>query len=105
MNNISDIKNCYGCGVCAAACPRNIIQIRLNKKGFYEPYIKDSNKCTQCGLCRDVCAYSHKELALESTSIHAWASWSDDEEVRKNVQAAALVLKSVGSSFVNVIKL
>ena len=41
MNNISDIKNCYGCGVCAAACPRNIIQIRLNKKGFYEPYIKD----------------------------------------------------------------
>ena len=39
MNNISDIKNCYGCGVCAAACPRNIIQIRLNKKGFYEPYI------------------------------------------------------------------
>lgn len=39
MNNISDIENCYGCGVCAAACPRNIIQIRLNKKGFYEPYI------------------------------------------------------------------
>lgn len=105
MNNISDIKNCYGCGVCAAACPRNIIQIRLNKRGFYEPYIIDSNKCTQCGLCRDVCAYSHKELALDASNVHAWASWSNDEEVRKNVQVVALVLKSVGSSFKKVIML
>lgn len=90
MNNISDIKNCYGCGVCAAACPRNIIQIRLNKKGFYEPYIIDSNKCTQCGLCRDVCAYSHKELALDSSNVHAWASWSNDEEVRKKCSSGGI---------------
>ena len=32
MNNISSIKNCFGCGVCAIACPKKIIDLRLNPK-------------------------------------------------------------------------
>ena len=32
MNNISKIHDCYGCGVCATACGRKIIEISLNEK-------------------------------------------------------------------------
>lgn len=44
--NISSVKDCYGCGVCAASCPHKIIKIQLNKKGFYEPVLVDKDKCT-----------------------------------------------------------
>lgn len=45
MNNISHIHSCYGCAVCAIACPKKIIDVRLNSNGFYEPYITDGAKC------------------------------------------------------------
>ena len=41
--NISKIHNCYGCGVCAISCTKNIISIELNDNGFYEPRISDVN--------------------------------------------------------------
>lgn len=90
MKNISTIKDCYGCGVCSSACPRKIIKIRLNKDGFYEPYIIDQETCTQCGLCLNVCAYSHEEKALQDTKVHAWASWSNDEDVRKKCSSGGI---------------
>ena len=36
--NVGHIHNCFGCGVCAISCGRKLIDIRLNKDGFYEPY-------------------------------------------------------------------
>ncbi|MBR3612346.1 MAG: Coenzyme F420 hydrogenase/dehydrogenase, beta subunit C-terminal domain [Bacteroidaceae bacterium] len=83
MGNISHIKDCYGCGLCATVCAKKIIEIKLNKKGFYEPRITDTNKCTNCGLCTDVCAFSHNTPALtqEEKSIKSWAAWSNDERV------------------------
>ena len=73
-SNISHISNCYGCGVCATVCAKGIIEIKLNKNGFYEPRITDIDKCTNCGLCSDACAFSHKELALskEETTINTF---------------------------------
>ncbi|WP_229101086.1 4Fe-4S dicluster domain-containing protein [Bacteroides stercoris] len=56
MNNISHIHSCYGCAVCAIACPKKIIDVRLNSNGFYEPYITDGAKCVNCGLCLEVCS-------------------------------------------------
>ena len=32
MKNISAVKNCYGCGVCATICGRKIIEIKLRHK-------------------------------------------------------------------------
>ena len=32
--NISSVHDCYGCGVCATACGRKIIEINLNDDGF-----------------------------------------------------------------------
>lgn len=81
--NISDIHNCYGCGVCSKPCPVHIIDLRLNEEGFYEPYLTEPDKCTHCGLCRDVCAYVKDELAQPNTPVVSYAAWSNDIQVRK----------------------
>lgn len=83
MKNISQVHDCYGCGVCATACGRKIIEIDLNADGFYEPHITDPNKCTNCGICTEVCAYLHDDLSLQNSEIHPYAAWSKDHLVRK----------------------
>lgn len=88
--NISKIKDCFGCGVCSAICSRKVISIGLNKNGFYEPSIKDVDKCTHCGMCVDTCAFSHEKLALEETSIKAWAAWSDNEDIRRKCSSGGI---------------
>ena len=92
MKNISEIHNCYGCGVCSASCPRKIISIHLNENGFYEPCIDELEKCTECGICLDVCAFNHKERALkpEEVKIKSWAAWSNDEAVRRKCSSGGV---------------
>lgn len=81
--NISNIHDCYGCGVCATACGQNIINIALNSDGFYEPNIINFEKCTDCGICTDVCAFIHNDLALKGRNSHCYAAWSKDMLVRR----------------------
>lgn len=89
--NISNIKNCYGCGVCAKACTKQIITIRLNEYGFYEPYITEASKCTDCGLCVDVCSYSHDGLALKAEiEPIAYGAWSKDRKVRRKCSSGGV---------------
>jgi coenzyme F420-reducing hydrogenase beta subunit len=83
MQNIKDVYKCYGCGVCAAACGRNIIVIELNESGFYEPRITDECKCSHCGICTEVCAYLHNELSLKDCTINSYAAWSKDHLIRR----------------------
>lgn len=92
MNNISNIRNCYGCGVCAASCGKKIISIELNRDGFYEPRIDALEKCTNCGICLDVCAYNHKErsLGMDDVNINSWAAWSNDEDVRRKCSSGGV---------------
>ena len=81
--NISGIHNCYGCGVCVKACPVHIIELRLNRDGFYEPKICMPDRCTHCGLCRDVCAYDKQERAIANKPMASYAAWSKDKHVQK----------------------
>lgn len=91
MNNISNIKNCYGCGVCAKACAKQIIDIHLNADGFYEPHITDASKCTECGLCVDVCSYSHDDLALKTNDEPmAYGAWSKNHRVRRKCSSGGV---------------
>lgn len=83
MKNISAVKNCYGCGVCATICGRKIIEIKQNADGFYEPHITDETKCSTCGLCLEVCAYLHDELSLKDCTINSYAAWSKDHLIRR----------------------
>lgn len=88
--NISNTKDCFGCGVCTTVCARRVIDIRLNADGFYEPQITDAAKCTDCGLCTDVCSYSHEGLALADLNIKSYAAWSNDTQVRRKCSSGGV---------------
>lgn len=92
-NNISSIHDCYGCGVCTAACHKKIIEIRLNSEGFYEPYVTNEDACTSCGLCKDVCAFNHDTLSLESSQPHSFAAWSKDFAVRRRCSSGGVAFE------------
>lgn len=88
--NILNIKDCYGCGVCATVCAQHIIEVKLNADGFYEPCITDSGNCTDCGLCMDVCAYSHDDLSLREQCVKSYAAWSNDHKVRRKCSSGGV---------------
>lgn len=88
--NISDIHNCYGCGVCTKVCPVHIIDLHLNKEGFYEPFIAEEDKCIHCGLCRDVCAYIKDKPAQNNVPVVSYAAWSNDEQVQKKCSSGGV---------------
>lgn len=81
MKSVKGIVNCFGCGVCAAACSRLAIKIELNDKGFYTPVVDDSI-CNNCGICKDVCSYAHEELANNQSPLKSYGAWSNDSNVR-----------------------
>lgn len=88
--NISDIHNCYGCGVCATVCPRDIIKIGLNTNGFYEPHVTDYSQCTDCGLCVNVCSHIQDGLSLTDCCIKSYAAWSNDAQVRRKCSSGGV---------------
>ena len=90
MRNISNIRNCYGCGLCATTCPRHIITITLNTDGFYEPRITDESQCTDCGLCTEVCSYLYDDLPLKDRCIRSYAAWSNDNQVRRKCSSGGV---------------
>ena len=90
FKNISHIKDCYGCGVCAIICPKKIIKIDLNKDGFYEPILFNEEVCTQCGLCLSVCAYNDDKLLDNKKEIKGYAAWSNNEKVRRECTSGGI---------------
>ena len=41
---------CKGCGVCAAFCPRQVLEVKNGKA-----CIKDAGQCVACGMCELRC--------------------------------------------------
>ena len=82
MNNVSKIKDCYGCGVCSIVCGRKLISIVQDGDGFLTPHIEHQDQCTDCELCIKVCAYSHDEVLVSHCEPQGYAAWSGDEDIR-----------------------
>lgn len=97
--NILNVRNCYGCGLCAVTCSHDIIEIELNADGFYEPVIENISKCTGCGLCIDVCSYLHDDLAHYNTKLKSYGGWSKDPAVRHKCSSGGVGFE-LGSTFI-----
>lgn len=89
MKNIGEVKNCFGCGVCATVCAKDAIKIELNHNGFYTP-ILGTNKCVNCGLCADVCAFLHDDLAAQNKPKHSYGAWSNNPMVRRRCSSGGV---------------
>ena len=90
MKNITDIKNCYGCGVCSLACAKNIIDLKLNKEGFYIPYITKEKECTGCGLCIDVCSFKNIDSIIQEKPLSSYAGWSKEFAVQRKCSSGGV---------------
>lgn len=91
--NVLGTKDCFGCGLCAAVCPKNVLRLIVNLDGFYEPSVINQDACIHCGLCYDVCSFNNKGLAQESTSVKAYAGWSKDAAIRKQCTSGGIAFE------------
>lgn len=82
MKNVALNNNCFGCGVCAIACPTDAIKINLNDEGFYSPRV-DENMCVNCGQCLSICSFSNKGIVSDSVQLQSYAAWSLNPTIRK----------------------
>lgn len=89
--NITNFQHCFGCGVCAAACPKNAIKIKINEAGFLQPYVNEC--CIDCGICIDVCAFNNSEVCKTKDCIepYCFAGWSKDKDVRLQCTSGGVV--------------
>ena len=51
---------CIGCGLCAALCPQEALEMAWNQHGEYNP-IEATPCITECGLCLNVCPFADHE--------------------------------------------
>lgn len=77
MKVICDYKDCTGCGLCAARCPKQCIEMKPGFLGHLYPEI-DQDKCIDCKLCQKGCP-SLQDIE-SSYPKKAFAAWSKDEE-------------------------
>ncbi|MBO4797259.1 MAG: 4Fe-4S binding protein [Candidatus Methanomethylophilaceae archaeon] len=55
---IVDNDRCKGCEMCAAACPKNILELDrkiTNSKGYHPVHVTDEKICIGCGSCTIMC--------------------------------------------------
>lgn len=55
---IVDEERCKGCGLCALACPKQIVAPdtgRLNSKGYHPAVLSRPEACIGCAMCAQMC--------------------------------------------------
>lgn len=76
---ICDKKDCTGCGMCKAICPKHAIKMKEDIHGFKYPEI-DSSKCVNCNLCSRNCPINNTKRN-NNTNPLAYMAWSLNTEV------------------------
>jgi len=105
IENIIKTQMCCGCGTCAGICPKNAIEMQINKRGFYEPLV-NKEKCNNCELCSKVCPQINKTLDFNRLNefvfgkmpdkvignyINCYTGYSMDENLRFEASSGGMV--------------
>lgn len=75
--------HCYGCGVCATACPHKAIQIVESNEGFWVPEVNPV-LCVDCGICDRICSYTYEEYLVPNDRLdntYAYAVVNKDKDI------------------------
>lgn len=93
INDISALRECTSCQMCAAVCSRDAISIHLNEDGFYRPYI-DEVKCTNCGLCTKVCYKFDNDIRVTDAeglnNVKVYSAQHKSEELLEKVTSGGV---------------
>jgi len=91
---ISFENRCKGCGVCAAACTNEAINMRINRYGEYQPDLK-LDRCTNCGRCKTVCPMDVNEIGYNTNIMGGYSKYyvahSRDKEIRWKCSSGGVV--------------
>lgn len=80
MIQIERKENCFGCGACAEACPKECIRMEPDEEGFLYPKA-DKKICIDCGKCERVCAYN-KRTGNEVRAVYA--AMNEEKKIRSS---------------------
>lgn len=70
MIQITDKKDCCGCGACVQRCPKSCIAMVEDTEGFFYPQI-DPSLCINCGLCIKVCPVINQNVSRHPLNVFA----------------------------------
>ena len=83
-----DVTQCVGCGMCAVVCPVKCLDIKLNEKGFYVPYLNPNIECINCKKCVSICPQFMECKEVEPKKIFSVVS--KDDEVLKTSSSGGI---------------
>lgn len=75
MVNIINKYSCSGCKAYYNMCPKNCIDMLIDKEGFWYPKVNE-DECIQCRLCEKICPevniYNNKKAYSKPITLAAW---------------------------------
>lgn len=83
MIEISDKRNCIGCGNCVNVCPISCIKMETDREGFMYPIIQKES-CINCKKCELVCPINEKSEIKEPNPIKIIGANNKNEDIRFN---------------------
>lgn len=86
---VIDSFSCCGCASCVNQCPKKLIQIKENSRGFLSAVIDDTDTCVNCGLCKKVCPMTEPRMKLEVIG-KVWYGHANDDELLKKSSSGAV---------------
>ena len=88
--NITKFSYCFGCGVCVATCPKNLISIKMDPNGFYKPFLNNVDLCVNCEICIGVCSFNSLTTAIDNEPILSWAAWSNNDNIHRKCSSGGI---------------